>query len=488
MDDSLFPLHPVLIVDDEETALAGCELMLELEGIHHTLCLEDSRRVLSTLSDRKVSCVLLDLSMPHLSGEDLLPQIVERHPHLPVIIVTGHNDIDTAVRCMRLGAFDYLVKPVDETQLTTAVRRAMEIFDLRSEYATFKAKVLGNTLENPGTFERFITNNGRLHRIFQYIETIAPTNRPVLVTGETGVGKELIARSIHDASGKTGEFVAVNVAALDDTLFSDTLFGHLAGAFTGGTAPRRGLVERASGGTLFLDEIGDLEMASQVKLLRLLQENEFYPLGADGARPCTARIVVATNKSLSELQSSETFRSDLYFRLQTHHVHIPPLRERPDDLPLLFDHFLEKAAGDLGKRPPAPPKELLMLLASYHFPGNVRELEAMIYDAVSHHRSRMMSMASFKEHIRRHRGNGRSPVGGETAPGAARSPFAFFEELPTLSEAQSLLIDEAVTRAGGNQTVAAQMLGITRSGLSKAIKRRGGKKRCEDRSRGADDK
>jgi DNA-binding NtrC family response regulator len=473
MTESPFPEHPVLIVDDEQAALFGCELILETDGIQNAIALGDSRKVMPLLREQKVSCVLLDLSMPHVSGETLLPQITEQHPHLPVIIVTGHNEIDTAIRCMKLGAFDYLVKPVDETRLTTAVRRALELFDIRNEYAAFKEKVLTDTLEHPEAFLGFITRHPKIQRLFQYIDTIAGSCRAVLITGETGVGKEILARAIHAASERKGELVAVNVAALDDTLFSDTLFGHVRGAFSGADNVRAGLIERANDGTLFLDEIGDLEPASQVKLLRLLQENEYTPLGADGARTSSARVVAATNKTIVDLQTSVEFRSDLYFRLETHHVHIPPLRERVEDLPLLVEHFIEKAAADLGKAPPTPPRELVSLLSTYHFPGNVRELEAMIFDAVSHHRSKVMSMETFKAHIARHRQSERYPrVEPGAPPDTSGSPFVFFDRLPTLEQAQTLLIEEALRRSDQNQTVAAALLGITRSGLSKAIKRK----------------
>ncbi|MDZ7767137.1 MAG: sigma 54-interacting transcriptional regulator [Melioribacteraceae bacterium] len=219
------------------------------------------------------------------------------------------------------------------------------------------------------------------------MEAIAKTNLPVLITGETGTGKELIANAIHKVSGRKGELVPVNVAGVDDNLFSDTLFGHKKGAFTGAEIERKGLIERAEDGTLFLDEIGDLNIESQVKLLRLLQEGQFYPLGSDIAKLSNARIIVATNRSIKSLQSSNTFREDLYYRLRSHHINIPPLRERKKDIPYLIDFFLIRAAKELGKTKPRPPKELYTLLSNYHFPGNIRELEGIIYDAVSLHKS-----------------------------------------------------------------------------------------------------
>ena len=211
----------------------------------------------------------------------------------------------------------------------------------------------------------------------------------------------MIAKAVHLLSNRKGEFVPVNVAGLDENVFTDTLFGHKKGAFTGADRARIGLVEQASGGTLFLDEIGDLSADLQVKLLRLLQEGEYFPLGSDVTKRSDARVVVATNQELQTLQESGKFRKDLYYRLCAHHVHIPPLRERREDLPLLAEHFLEKSSEALGKKKPTPPKELFILLSSYHFPGNIRELKSMIWDAVSYHKIGKLSLDAFKTHIRK---------------------------------------------------------------------------------------
>jgi DNA-binding NtrC family response regulator len=285
----------------------------------------------------------------------------------------------------------------------------------------------------------------------------------VLITGESGTGKELIAQALHALSRAGQSLVAVNVAGLDDSVFADTLFGHARGAFTGADAPRRGMVEAAGAGTLFLDEIGDLSLASQVKLLRLLQEGEYFPLGADQPRQSRARIVVATHQDLAGRQAAGSFRKDLFFRLRTHHLHIPPLRARKDDIPLLLDHFLEEAAGELGKKKPTPPRELPVLLAAYSFPGNVRELRAMVYDAVSAHQGGVLSMESFRRFIG-------APPSAAGDPAEGTSPFAAVAELPTLSGAVDLLVEEALRRAQGNQTIAARLLGISQPALSKRLK------------------
>jgi DNA-binding NtrC family response regulator len=460
--------RPILLVDDEPEALQGCELMLRTGGLALCMRCQDSREVMPLLAGTEVSAVLLDLTMPHLSGETLLGTILGEYPELPVIIVTGANEVETAVRCMRAGAFDYIVKPMDENRLISSVRRAVEMSEVRLEYAHFKRRVLANELEYPEAFADIITQSPVMRSIFQYVETIARSPRPVLLSGETGVGKELIAQAVHRLSGRTGQFVAVNAAGLDDTMFADTLFGHVKGAYTGADESRPGLIARAQGGTLFLDEIGDLSPVSQMKLMRLLQDQEYFPLGTDVARRSDTRVVTATNRDLRALQAQGSFRADLYYRLHTHHVHIPPLRERIGDLPLLVDALLEKSSATLGKRKPTPPRELIPLLAVYPFPGNIRELESMIFDAVSHHDGHVLSLERFKTCVLNTPDLVSRPIQpSEDAP----SPFAVFDTLPSLHEAKRLLTEEAMRRAQGNQSIAARMLGISQPGLSKALKR-----------------
>lgn len=288
---------------------------------------------------------------------------------------------------------------------------------------------------------------------------------PVLLIGETGTGKELIGGEIHRLSRREGDLVTLNCAALSPHLVESQLFGHVRGAFTGADQPRRGMVEEAAGGTLFLDEIGDLSSASQVKLLRLLQEGEFFALGSDRPKRLQARVVLATHHDLAARQAAGTFRRDLYFRLCTHQIRVPPLRERKGDIAVLLEHFLEEAARSLGKKKPTAPKELPQLLATYSFPGNVRELKAMVYDAVSLHKQRILSMDSFVKAIG-HREEGEQP----SAASPDRNPFADVEQLPTFREAMGLLADEAMSRASGNQTMAARLLGISQPALSKRLK------------------
>ncbi len=462
----MVPATPVLLVDDEPVFLDTVRLVLASAGIDNTLCCTDSRQVAALVREHNVAVTLLDMMMPHRSGLEVLAELNVEVPELPVIIVTAVDDVDRAVEAIRGGAFDYLVKPVDEARLTTAVLRAIRVRSVQDENAALKRYLATGRLERPEQFAAIVTAHPTMLSIFSYVEAVARTAQPVLVTGETGVGKELVARAIHALSGRPGELVTVNVAGVDEPLLADALFGHRRGAFTGADADRQGLVERARDGTLVLDEIGDLSAVAQVKLLRLLQDGSYYPVGADVARRSSARVVAATNRPLELLRSAGGLRPDLFFRLATHHVHLPPLRQRKSDLPLLVEHFVARAAAALGVRPPRVPEELLTLLGCYDFPGNVRELEGLMFDAVSHQRGGSLSMRRMAEKLGLE-GRG-EPEGDKRRAGL----LELGETLPTLEQAEELLIAEALRRAGDNQTIAARLLGLSRQALNNRLRRR----------------
>lgn len=453
-----------MLVDDEESALMSFETILSLAGFNNILKCQDSRKVLPLLSKKKVECILLDINMPHISGLEILVKVKETYPDIPIIVITGIDEIDTAVECMKKGAEDYIVKPVEKNRLISGLKRIIELEEMKRNFSLLKEHFFEDKLEHPEVFREIITNNDAMKSIFQYIEVIASSPEPVLITGETGVGKELIARAIHKLSELEGNFVAVNVAGLDDNVFSDTLFGHTKGAFTDAHQSRAGMIEQAADGTIFLDEIGEISIPSQVKLLRLLQEFEYYPLGSDILKYSKARIIVATNLDLKLLKQSGRFRKDLYHRICVHKIHIPSLKERLNDIPILVDYFLEQTAKKLQKKKPTPPKELNLLLQTYHFPGNVRELKAMIFNAVSTHKTRMLSLNSFKSTIfdeEIHNNPDITQTLKDTPPS-----LTFPENLPTIRQMNQLLVEEAMKRASGNQAVAARILGISRQALN----------------------
>jgi two-component system, NtrC family, response regulator HydG len=459
----------VLLVDDEQPILYVTDLMIRSAGIADVVTLDDSRKVLPLLADRDISLVVLDLTMPFMSGKELMEAIGREYPDVTVIVMTGTNDLDTAVQCMKSGAFDYLVKPVEQERFLSSITRALEVRSLKNEVMSLKRHLLENRLEEAPEFSKIITGSKSIRSLFQYLEAISSSSQPMLITGETGVGKELFAKAVHDLNKRSGQFIAVNTAGLDETVFSDTLFGHVKGAYTGADGKREGLIAKAAGGTLFLDEIGDLKDALQVKLLRLLQDQVYYPLGSDVLMRSEARIVVATNQNLQERMAAGTFRKDLYYRLRYHHIHIPPLRERIEDIPLLVDHFMKEAAVALNKSKPVVPAELIALLNSHDFPGNVRELGAMVHDAVARHTRGVLSLTVFREQItQQKRASGKDLVSNHSDQG---SLFDIQGRLPTLKEAEDYLVSESVRRAHGNQGIAATMLGLTRQALNKRLQR-----------------
>ena len=470
MDNNIEFNLPILLVDDEPKLLNSISILLRSSGIKHVQTLDDSRAVIAWMRQHPVGVLILDLTMPGFSGQEILEFVREDFPEIPVIIMTATGHLDIAVQCMQAGACDYLLKPVEKNRLISSVSRAMEIRSLRDEVSNLKESLLADSLQNRGVFSEIVTQHPKMMSIFRYIEAISKSPRPVLISGETGTGKELIARSIHKASGVCGKFIAENIAGLDDTIFADTIFGHKKGAFTNADQARPGLVAEAERGTLFLDEIGDLKEASQIKLLRLLQERRYFPLGSDQSKASDTRIVVATNQDISKLVESGGIRKDLFFRLKGHHIHIPSLKERKTDLPLLLNHFLASAADSMCTTVPKIPGQLLTLLNSYPFPGNIRELESMVYDAVACHKVGILSMRTFKQAM----GQDYVSSGGvEYDSNSPESSFAdlLSTQLPTLKQAEKMLVEFAIDQAEGNQGIAAGILGISRQALNKRLRR-----------------
>lgn len=457
----------ILIIDDEKDELTAYKFLLESMGLKNIHVLDDSRNALSCLRDIHSPIVFLDLNMPYKSGKEVLKEIKAHMPHVPVIICTANSELESAVECLKLGAHDYLVKPISMNTFGSALRNACEIGSLRSELISLKNMGLQPGLTKPDVFENIVTQSQIMKGLFQYIEAVAPSGQPVLILGETGVGKELIAKAVHDSSGLKGDFVAVDVSGLDDSLFSDTLFGHAKGAYTGADSARPGLIERAQDGTIFLDEIGDLNETSQVKLLRLLQERIYYPLGSDRPKHCSARIIAATNKDINSMAGGVGyFRRDLYYRLSTHLIKIPPLRDRREDIPLLAEKLASEAAKGMKKPVPYMSKHTLDILKNYSYPGNIRELKTYIFDAVARSgeimEDRFLLERIGEESKAVSSGSNKERIGLESV----------FGHFPTIEELIEYAVTYALDSTNNNQSQAAKLLGISKQAINKRIQKR----------------
>jgi two-component system nitrogen regulation response regulator NtrX len=360
----------ILIADDEPGIRSSLQKLLEFEGYRVVLA-EDGARALDVLRDRPVDLVLLDIKMPGLDGLEVLSQIHRDLPQLPVVIISGHGSIQTAVEATRLGAYDFIEKPIDADRILLVIRNGLAQRRLLRENVSLKDAVRQKT--------RIVGEDAEIKRIMETVRKVAPANVRVLIMGENGTGKEMIARALHESSPRSEEpFVEVNCAAIPEELIESELFGHERGSFTGAVARRTGKFEMADGGTLFLDEVGDMSMNAQAKVLRVLQESEFERVGGTETMKVDVRVIAATNKDLLRASREGRFREDLFYRLNVVPITVPPLRERTADIPLLVEHFLRETASELGQSPKKVSRAAMDRLREYAWPGNVRELKNLV--------------------------------------------------------------------------------------------------------------
>jgi DNA-binding NtrC family response regulator len=363
----------ILVVEDNELAGRQLQQLLQRDPQLRVDIMNDGNRALQHLAEHNYSMVITDLRMPHLDGMQLIKEVQHRRLPVTVIVTTGHGSIDEAVEAIQLGAYDFLTKPIDVDKLRLVVQRALRERSLQDEVAQLRGQ-----LQDRFSFHNILSKNPHMHAVFELISNVAHSNTTVLIEGETGTGKEQVARAIHQTSeNRSGPLIAVNCAALPETLLESELFGHEKGAFTSAVGQRRGRFEMADGGTIFLDEVGDVPATMQAKLLRVLQERRFERVGGTESIEVDVRIIAATNRSLKRMVKQGKFREDLYYRLNVVKIHLPPLRDRLEDIPLLATHFMEKYARADGKPRDIAPQAMEKLL-NYRWPGNVRELENVI--------------------------------------------------------------------------------------------------------------
>ncbi len=433
----------ILVVDDEEAQRKVLAGFLRKRGFE-TLTAASVDEALPSARSRTIDLVLTDLRMPSRGGIELIEELRTINPEIPVIVITAFGTVASAVDAMKRGAADYLTKPVDLDELEVLVARTLERRALVSEN-----RELRRQLESRNRLEGLETSNNKMAQAINIAARAAASRATILIRGESGTGKELLARAIHYASPRAkGPLVAVNVAALPDTLLESELFGHQRGAFTGADREHRGRFELADRGTLFLDEIGDLPRGAQVKLLRVLQEQAFERLGGTHPIKVDVRVVAATNQDLEELIREGGFREDLYYRLNVVSIQIPPLRERREDIPHLVDHFIRHFAKEGGTKVTGVSREAMDVMLKYHYPGNVRELENMIHRAMVLTRGKLITTSDLPIHL----GELKPEASGESGSGSLVDRLAAFERA---------LIGEALESSGGVKTRAAQALGIS---------------------------
>ncbi|MGE5339985.1 MAG: sigma-54-dependent transcriptional regulator [Candidatus Omnitrophota bacterium] len=449
----------VLVIDDDQAILNFMRIFLLQSGEFEVQILQDSTRAYEKLEKEHFDVLLLDMDMPNVTGMDVLRFIKDNNFSIVTIVLTGVEDIDMAISAMKLGTVDYMLKPIDEEKLLDTLHSAIDKNKISRPPAEPHQSVSLEGLTNKDIFKQIITQDEQMVKIFHFVEKFSSTDNSVLIWGESGTGKELIAKAIHKLSPrKDKQFVAVNAGAFANELFASEFFGHDKGSFTGAVADKKGFIEEADGGTLFLDEIGELTLPIQVKLLRVLQEEEFYRLGSTRNRKANVRIIAATNKNLFDEIKKGNFRKDLFFRLNINSINLPPLRERKDDIDLLAYHFLNEFSHKYKKDITKISPTVMNLLRGYGFPGNVREMMNIINSAIIVEPTQELQKKSLPNYFLE---NSQMPQEG-TFNG---------QLLLSLSEVEKRHIMKILNHTRMNKTRASKILGISRVNLIAKIKK-----------------
>jgi DNA-binding NtrC family response regulator len=452
----------ILIVDDEEIVIRSCRRILS-DGSYIVDFTQDSQEALRKVDEVEYDLVVLDIMMPGIDGLEVLQQIKERHPDVDVIMMTGLSQVQTAVKAMKLGAFDYLSKPFDPEELQLVVSRALERRRLLQQNRDLKSEV-----SSKYRFENIVGSSAPMQAVYGLIAKCAPTNSTVLITGESGTGKEMIARAIHyNSLRKDQSFITVDCNTLSENLLESELFGHVKGSFTGAMVNKRGMFDIANNGTLFLDEFGNMPLSTQAKLLRVIQEREFRPVGSTVSQTTNVRLITATNKDLKAMVAEGSFREDLYYRINVFPIHAPPLRERRDDIPALAFHFLKQFCNEL-ERPVSDISEAAMsLLVNYDWPGNVRELQSTIQRAVilasdkAIHRAHLINIIDSEPRL-----DLEIP---RTSDDLKRIKKIAREK--SVEDVEKLFIQESLKRNASNVTKSAEETGMQRSNFQALMKK-----------------
>jgi two-component system response regulator PilR (NtrC family) len=450
-------MKKILAIDDDQAVLNYLNIMLLQTGAYQVSTLANSSKAFQELKNTNYDLLLLDMDMPDVNGLEILKHIKEKNMDIETIVLTGVEDVELAVSAMKLGAFDYLTKPVDNDQLLKIIAAVLENRKTRRE-STAETPFSIEHLKYKDAFKDIITQNEDMIKMFQMVEKIAQSDNSILIWGESGSGKELIAKAIHRISKRRDEnFVAVNAGTFANELFSSEFFGHNKGAFTGAIAAKKGFLEEADHGTLFLDEIGELALPIQVKLLRVLQEGEFFRLGSTKHQKVDVRIIAATNKDLLAEMKKGNFRKDLFYRLNMSSVYLFPLRERKGDIPLLCQHFLKKFNEQNQKNIQKISEPAMRLISQYDYPGNIRELMNVINSAVIIEPGSELNKKSLPHYFLENSG--------------LKEDSDMDFQLKTLSEIEKEQIKKIFLYTKGNKSKAAKILGISRVNLIAKIKK-----------------